>query len=135
MTTKASKDYLNDLTRFVGIFVLGGLGIALLALLVYALLDQFTSENRRAIATVAILLLMFGLPAAYAIGFKIAVGHREGFQAGVDQKLDALARARAIPAAPQPPRAASAQPAWQSIVPPAVDIQIQQSRQDDIVIL
>lgn len=126
-----NNKYLNEMTRFIGIFIMIIIALLAIAALIYGLLgyiDDTPDNPQRIVAT----LLLILLPIAYLLGRREGKAHREGVERGVNIKIGAArppAPARIITPSP------AGVPQWQSIVPPSVDINIKQSREDDVVVL
>ena len=123
------NQYLNELSRFVGIFILIVAGLAAIGLVLYGLLGYFGEAHslHRLIATGLIMLL----PVAYWLGHREGRAHREGIERGIALKVGAQRQTAPAKIIAPPPQ----QPTWQSIVPPPVDIRIQQAHDDDVVVL
>lgn len=120
---KTKNEFVNDLQRFLGLFILALLGISAVSAILYGLLGYFDGQAHRLIA-VALLML---LPVAYWLGRRESRAHRDGVERGIGLKVAAQTRPAPQPTRPLPP-------AWQDVLPATVDIQIKQP-DSDVVIL
>ncbi len=112
------KKYLDDMAKFVGVFVIALLIGGAIVAAVYFVLGSFTDQGRHWLATA----LVFGVPGAYLLGLQVAKSHKAGLQHGIDLKLGAKERAQqaARPSVAQPMSTTSAiTPArsWDELLP------------------
>jgi len=116
--------YLDDMAKFVGLFVMFVIGAAVLVGLVYGLLGYFDDNGRRVLATG----LIFGLFGAFLLGLQVGKAHVKGVERGLDLKLGAKERAQAArPIAAQPSAAAR----YDDLLPKVQGAIIVQRRDDD----
>jgi hypothetical protein len=131
------KNNLDEMWRFMGIFIAVLIALAVIALLIYGLIgyiDDTPGNPHRLLAT----LLTMLLPVAYIVGRREGKAHREGVERGIGLKVSAQRPAAAAPKpglSGAPPGAASASPRWQGVVPPDVDIKVRQAKDDDVIVL
>lgn len=87
------NQYLDDLAKFVGLFVIIVITVGIVAAVVYGLLGYFDDNGRRLLATA----LVFGLLGSFLLGLQIGKAHVKGVERGLDLKLGAKERAQAKP--------------------------------------
>lgn len=127
-----NNQFVNDMGKFVGLFVLAVAGLLAIGLLLYGLLgyiDDAADNPHRVLAA----LLIMSLPVAYLVGRREGQAHSAGVDRGINIKVGAQRQAAPTKVVTPPP--AGAQPSWQSLVPAPVDIRIQQAHDDDVVVL
>jgi hypothetical protein len=125
------NQFVNDMGKFVGLFVLALVGLVAIGLLLYGLLGYIDdAQNPHRVLSV---LLIMSLPVAYIVGRREGQAHSAGVDRGINIKIGA--QRQPAPAKVIAPAPAGAQPSWQSLVPPPVDIRIQQAHDDDLVML
>ena len=90
--------YLDDMAKFVGLFVMFAIGAALLIGLVYGLIGNLSERGIHILATA----LVFGVVGAFLLGLQIGKAHVKGVERGLDLKFGARERAQAKPIAAQP---------------------------------
>ena len=93
--------YLDDMAKFVGLFVMFAVGAALLIGLVYGLIGNLSKRGIHILATA----LVFGVVGAFLLGLQIGKAHVKGVERGLDLKIGARERTQAKPTAAQPPAA------------------------------
>lgn len=96
------NQYLDDLARFVGLFVIVIITSGILIAVVYGLLGYFDDNGRRLLATG----LIFAVLGAFVLGLQVGKAHVRGVERGIDLKLGARERAAARPTVAQPATAA-----------------------------
>lgn len=87
---KKHQDFFDEMTKFVGLFVIAVIVAALAIGLVYGLLGYLSDNGRRLLATA----LIFAVPGAYLLGLQYAKSHRAGIERGLDLKLGGRERAQ-----------------------------------------
>jgi hypothetical protein len=126
-----NNQFVNDMGKFVVLFVLAVAGLLAIGLLLYGLLgyiDDTPDNPQRVLAA----LLIMSLPVAYLVGRREGQAHSAGVDRGINIKVGAQRQTAPAKAVTPPP---GAQPSWQSLVPAPVDIRIQQAHDDDVVVL
>jgi hypothetical protein len=119
------NQYLDDMAKFVGLFVMFVIGAALLIGLVYGLLGYFDDNGRRVLATG----LIFAVLGAFLLGLQVGKAHMKGVERGLDLKLGGRERAQQItrPTAAQPSPAVRFDDLLPKVQPGAIIVQ----RRDD----
>ncbi len=92
------NQYLDDMAKFVGLFVIVLVIAGMVIALVYGLLGYLSDNGRRLLATG----LFFAVFGAFLLGLQVGRAHVRGVERGLDLKLGAKERAQARPAAAQP---------------------------------
>ncbi len=92
------NQYLDDMAKFVGLFVIVLVVAGIVIALVYGLLGYVSDNGRRLLAT-GLIFAVFG---AFLLGLQIGKAHVRGVERGLDLKLSAKERAQTRPVAPQP---------------------------------
>lgn len=107
------KKYLDDMAKFVGLFVIALLIGGAIVAAVYFVLGSFTDQGRHWLATA----LVFGVPGAYLLGLQVAKSHKAGLQHGIDLKIGARERMKQVttPAAMPQPSAPARE--WDQLLP------------------
>jgi hypothetical protein len=97
--------WLDDMARFVGMFVLAAITAGVMVAVVYGLLGYFDDNGRRVIATA----LVFAVLGAFLLGLQVGKAHVKGVERGIDLKLGGRERAQQItrPAVTAQPSAAA----------------------------
>jgi hypothetical protein len=93
--------YLDEMAKFVGLFVMFAIGAALLIGLVYGLIGNLSERGIHILATA----LVFGVVGAFLLGLQVGKAHVKGVERGLDLKIGARERTQAKPTAAQPPAA------------------------------
>jgi hypothetical protein len=92
------NQYLDDMAKFVGLFVIVLVIAGMVIALVYGLLGYLSDNGRRLLAT-ALIFAVFG---AFLLGLQVGKAHVKGVERGLDLKLGAKERAQTRPVAAQP---------------------------------
>ena len=92
------NQYLDDMAKFVGLFVIVAVIAGIVIALVYGLLGYLSDNGRRLLAT-GLIFTVFG---AFLLGLQVGKAHVRGVERGLDLKLGAKERAQARPVAAQP---------------------------------
>jgi hypothetical protein len=92
------NQYLDDMAKFVGLFVIVLVIAGTVIALVYGLLGYLSDNGRRLLATG----LFFAVFGAFLLGLQVGRAHVRGVERGLDLKLGAKERAQARPVAVQP---------------------------------
>ncbi len=92
------NQYLDDMAKFVGLFVIAVVIAGIVIALVYGLLGYLSDNGRRLLAT-GLIFTVFG---AFLLGLQVGKAHVRGVERGLDLKLGAKERAQARPVAAQP---------------------------------
>jgi hypothetical protein len=87
---KKHQQFFDEMTKFVGLFVLAVIVAGLCIGLAYGLLGYLSDNGRRLLATA----LIFAVPGAYLMGLQVAKSHRAGIERGLDLKLGGRERAQ-----------------------------------------
>jgi hypothetical protein len=89
---KKHQQFFDEMTKFVGLFVLAVIVAGLCIALAYGLLGYLSDNGRRLLATA----LIFAVPGAYLMGLQVAKSHRAGIERGLDLKLGGRERAQQV---------------------------------------
>jgi hypothetical protein len=95
---KKHQEYFDDMTKFVGLFVIIVIAVGVVIAMVYGLLGYLSDTGRRFLAT-GLIFAVFG---AFLLGLQIGKAHVRGVERGLDLRLGAKERARTRPVAAQP---------------------------------
>ncbi len=90
---KKNYGVLDEIGRWFGLVILAALIVGGIAILLYGLLDSMTDVGRHWLAVV----LVMGLPLAFALGLQVGKAHVRGVERGLDLKLGARERAATPP--------------------------------------
>lgn len=83
--------WLDDMARFVGLFMIIVIAVGILIAVVYGLLGYFDDNGRRLLATA----LIFAVVGAFVLGLQVGKAHVKGVERGIDLKLGAKERVQA----------------------------------------
>jgi hypothetical protein len=85
-------EFIDDMAKFVGLFVIIVIAVGIVVVVVYGLLGYFDDNGRRLLATV----LIFAVLGAFLLGLQIGKAHVKGVERGIDLKLGGRERAQQI---------------------------------------
>lgn len=86
------NQFLDDMAKFVGLFVIVIITSGILIAVVYGLLGYFDDNGRRLLATA----LIFAVLGAFVLGLQVGKAHVKGVERGIDLKLGGRERAQQI---------------------------------------
>lgn len=86
------NQYLDEMAKFVGLFVIVIITSGILIAVVYGLLGYFDDNGRRLLATA----LIFAVLGAFVLGLQVGKAHVKGVERGIDLKLGGRERAQQI---------------------------------------
>lgn len=96
------NQWLDDMAKFVGLFVIVIVTSGILIAVVYGLMGYFDDNGRRLLATA----LVFAVLGAFVLGLQVGKAHVKGVERGLDLKLGGRERvqriSRTVPAQPSP---------------------------------
>lgn len=81
-------EFLDDMAKFVGLFVIIVITGGIIMAVVYGLLGYFDDNGRRLLATA----LIFAVLGAFLLGLQIGKAHVKGVERGIDMKIGARER-------------------------------------------
>lgn len=119
------NQYLDDMAKFVGLFVMFVIVAAALIGLVYGLIGNLSERGIHILATA----LVFGALGAFLLGLQVGKAHVKGVERGLDLKLGGRERAQQIarPTLAQPSPAQR----YDDLLPKVQGAIIVQRRDDD----
>jgi apolipoprotein N-acyltransferase len=94
-----NNSWLEDLARWLGLMLIGLIGVALVTWLLYLVIGEISDAGRRWLCVI----LFYAVPVAFGVGVLIGRAYRSGFEASLTTRATPRADSAANVTLNQPP--------------------------------